>query len=400
VLIYFIREKDYTKIRGLIIGVVLITVLYIGLFSLVKATKGKPWVENTYLSKVEAEINRKAWVENPPSIANVLTGDKSPWHNLANRFVFWKTGWQIFKDYRLTGTGPWTFELLFPVYLNDETTELYKRELETYLDPSKGRDTDYGIHFSHPAPPHSHNMFIQTATETGLIGLVLLIAFLITLYYRGIYLLRKAPPEARSFVFFIILAITGFLIHNQITYNWVQTNFSFPFIFVVFALDFLDRRYSTRTNSLWTVNSVIHGSVLTAFILVATFSTINYYKYQDLLYKKIIPGIGVANLHELTNKAKGYCPSCGWPGLEMARHLISQYRLTQNNAVLVSAEAELKEVAFLTPFNYKHLIYLAEIRAFQGNWEGAKKLYDQAFKNINMKQFHACRVLALNPDKC
>ena len=108
----------------------------------------------------------------------------------------------------------------------------------------------------------------------------------------------------------------------------------------------------------------------------------------------------MANLNELTNEAKGYCPSCGWPGLEMARHLISQYRITQNNAVLVSAETELKEVASLTPFNYKHFIYLAEIRAFQGNWEGSKKLYDQAFKNINMKQFHACRVLALNPDKC
>jgi hypothetical protein len=126
----------------------------------------------------------------------------------------------------------------------------------------------------------------------------------------------------------------------------------------------------------------------------------NYYKYQALIHEKIISGTAVANLNESTNEAKGYCPSCGWPGLELAKHLISQYRLTQNNAVLVSAETELKEVAFLTPFNYKHFIYLAEIRAFQGNWEVAKKLYDQAFKNINMKQFHACRVLALNPEKC
>ena len=36
VLIYFIREKEYTKIRDLIIGVVLITVVYFCLFSLVK----------------------------------------------------------------------------------------------------------------------------------------------------------------------------------------------------------------------------------------------------------------------------------------------------------------------------------------------------------------------------
>ena len=385
VLIYFIREKDYAKIRDLIIGVVLITVVYFGLFSLVKAIKGKPWVEHSNLTQVDAEINRKAWVENPPSIANIFDGDKSPWVNLANRLVFWTTGWGIFKDYWLTGTGPWTFELLYPVYQGKEIND----KLKSFLGMT-----------ANPNPPHSHNIFIQTATETGLIGLGLLVAFLTTIYYRGIYLLRKAPPEVRSFVFFLILAITGFMIHNQITYNWVQTNFSFPFIFLVFAIDFLDRKYSPRTSSLWKVNSVIHSSVLTAFILVATLSTMNYYKYQDLLYEKIIPGNGVANLNELTNEAKGYCPSCGWPGLEMARHLISQYRLTQNNTVLVSAETELKEVALLTPFNYKHFIYLAEIRAFQGNWEGAKKLYDQAFKNINMKQFHACRVLAINPDKC
>ena len=393
VLIYFIREKDYAKIRDLIIGVVLITVVYFGLFSLVKVIKVKPLVEHSNLTQVDAEINRKAWVENPPSIANIFDGDKSAWGNIANRLVFWTTGWGIFKDYWLTGTGPWTFELLFPVYQGKEITE----KLKSLLDSPANRLPVFGIL---PNPPHSHNIFIQTATETGLIGLGLLVAFLTTIYYRGIYLLRKAPPEVRSFVFFLILAITGFMIHNLIEYNWFQIQFIYTFIFLVFAIDFLDRKYSPRTSSLWKVNSVIHSSVLTAFILVATLSTMNYYKYQDLLYEKIIPGNGVANLNELTNEAKGYCPSCGWPGLEMARHLISQYRLTQNNAVLVSAETELKEVASLTPFNYKHFIYLAEIRAFQGNWEGSKKLYDQAFKNINMKQFHACRVLALNPDKC
>ncbi len=389
VLIYFVREKNYRKIRDLIIGGVLITVVYFGLFSLVKVSQVKPLVEHINLTQIAAEKNRKAWVETPPSIANIFTGDKSPWHSLANRLVFWKTGWGIFKDYWLTGTGPWTFELLFPVYQDKEITE------KTFSIMVK-EGTKFGDH----SPPHSHNIFIQTATETGLIGLGLLVGFLITLYSRGIYLLRKAPPEGRSFVFFLILSVTGFLIHNLIEYNWFQIQFIYSFIILLFAIDFLDRKYSPRKSSLGKVNSVIHSSVMTAFIIVATLSTMNYYKYQDLIYEKIISGTSMTNFNELTNEAKGYCPSCGWPALEMAKHLISQYRLTQNNAVLVSAETELKEVAFLTPFNYKHFIYLAEIRAFQGNWEGAKKLYEQAFKNMNMKQFHACRVLALNPDKC
>ncbi len=64
------------------------------------------------------------------------------------------------------------------------------------------------------------------------------------------------------------------------------------------------------------------------------------------------------------------------------------------------AEIELKEVARLSPFNYRHLIYLAEVRNFQKNWDEAKKLYVQAFKNTKMKTLGACRVLSSNPDKC
>ena len=47
----------------------------------------------------------------------------------------------------------------------------------------------------------------------------------------------------------------------------------------------------------------------------------SYYKYQALIYEKIIPSTGVANLRVLTNEAKTYCPGCGWPGLEIAKNL-------------------------------------------------------------------------------
>jgi len=393
-LIYFFRKKDYAKMKDLIVGGILITVLYFGLFSLIKVAEGRLWVGQStpieigkLLETFEGQANRKNWIETPPSIGNIFTGQHNAWQNVAQRLIFWKTGWLIFKDYWFTGTGPWTFELLFPVYQDKKITAVY--EEKSFLDS-----------FGDINPPHSHNIFIQTATETGLIGLGLLMTFLIMLYSRVIFLLRKAPPEARNYVFFLILSVTGFLIHNQLTYNWVQTNFSYPFILVVFALDFLDRKYNPRTNMIRAINPLVLSGFLITFVLLGTLSTKNYYKYQDLIYEKIMSRIGVANFHELTNEAKTYCPGCGWPGLEMAKHLISQYRLTQNSAVLVAAETELKEVAFLTPFNYRHLIYLAEIRSFQGNWEGAKKLYDQAFKNINMKPFHACRVVASNPDKC
>jgi hypothetical protein len=345
-------------------GGVLTVVLYVGLIYLIKVS----------------EVNQ--FYSTPPSIANAFTGELAAWDNLANRLVYWETGWGIFKDYWLTGTGPWTFELLFPVYLGKETSGL----VEGFA---------YVVN-----PPHSHNNFVQTATETGVIGLGLLILFMITVYFRGINLLRNVPPEIRSFVFFLLLSLTGFMIHNQIEYNWIQIHFIYPFVFLVFALDFMDRKYSLKKSSVKKINSLIHNGVLTAFILVGTLSTVNYYKYQVLIYEKIIPGTGAANLRMLTNEAKTYCPRCGWPGLEMTKNLISQYRLTPNPTILVSAETELKEVALLTPFNLRQFVYLAEIRSFQKNWDEAKKLYVQAFKNRKMKALGACRVLSSNPDKC
>jgi len=370
ILIYFVRKKDHAKMKDLIVGGLLTTVLYFGLLFLVKVSG----IDHFYGT--------------PPSVANIFTGELNVRHNLVHRFIYWETGWGIFKDYWLTGTGPWTYELLFPVYLGKEYVGLF------------GIMGEGALARGYVLPPHAHNIFVQTATDTGVIGLGLLILFMLTVYFRGINLLRNAPPETRNFVFFLILSLTGFMIHNQIEYNWIQIHFIYPFIFLVFAMDFLDRKYSLKKSSLGKVKSVIHNGVLTAFILVGTLSTMNYYKYQALIYEKIIPGTGVANLSMLTNEAKTYCPRCGWPGLEMTKNLISQYRLTPNPTILVSAETELKEVALLTPFNLRQFIYLAEIRSFQENWDEAKKLYVQAFKNKKMKALGACRVFSSNPDKC
>jgi hypothetical protein len=102
----------------------------------------------------------------------------------------------------------------------------------------------------------------------------------------------------------------------------------------------------------------------------------------------------------LTNKAKTYCPSCGWPHLEMAKTLISQYRINPEPVTLVTAEKELQEAKLLIPFNPKQFIYLAEVRSFQKNYDEAKKLYVQAFTHIKMKRLALCRIASVNPDKC
>jgi O-antigen ligase len=373
ILAYFYIKKDYSKILGLFVGIGLtmgillsinfFTNIYIGFY-------------NAAGDRVDPDIVTKF------IYGGLITGESNAWANLENRIKFWTIGWEIFKDYWLTGTGPWTFELLFPKYLADSMLSLVA----------------WSSILQHP--PHSHNIFVQTAIDSGVIGLGLLLTFLIVIFFRGINLVRNAHPKVKNFAFFLILSITSFMIHNQIEYNWIQINFIYPFIYFVFALDFLDRKYNPINNYEKIINPLISSYILLTFTIWGALGAINYYKYQTILYEKIITGTDVVNMRLLTNKAKTYCPSCGWPHLEMAKTLISQYRINPEPVTLVTAEKELQEAKLLIPFNPTQFIYLAEVRSFQKNFDEAKELYVQAFTHIKMKRLALCRVASVNPDKC
>lgn len=198
----------------------------------------------------------------------------------------------------------------------------------------------------------------------------------------------------------MILSITGFMIHNQVEFNWIQICSIYPFIYFVFVMDFLDRKYNPIKNYDQKISPLISNYILVTFALVGALSAMNYYKYQAIFYEKIIPGTGMVKMRMLTNQAKIYCPSCGWPHLEMAKNLISQYRINQDPSILVNAEIELQETKLLSPFNPKQFVYLAEIRNFQKNWDEAKNLYVQAFEHIQMQRFALCRAASTDPDKC
>jgi O-antigen ligase len=367
-LVYFYLKKDYSKILGLFIGLGLTTGLFLSIYFYTKTLDSEELLNHIY--------------------GGLITGESSAWLSLKNRLTYWKIGWEIFKDYWLTGTGPWTFELLFPKYLAGSMLSLvvWSKAMQSIVEL--------------PNPPHSHNIFVQTATDSGVIGLGFLLILLIFIYSRGFNLVRNAHPKIKNFAFFLILSITGFMIHNQIEYNWIQINFIYPFIYFVFALDFLDRKYNPRNNYEKKMSPLISRYILVIVIIAGALSAMNYYKYQTILYEKIITGTDVVNMRLLTNKAKTYCPSCGWPYLEMAKNLISQYRINPDPVTLVTAEKELQEAKLLIPFNPKQFIYLAEVRSFQKNYDEAKKLYVQAFTHIKMKRLALCRVASVNPDKC
>jgi putative inorganic carbon (HCO3(-)) transporter len=71
-------------------------------------------------------------------------------------------------------------------------------------------------------PPHAHNVFLQELAESGLVGLLALLAILI-LALRTAWLVRKSPTRWLSLMGTASLAsITAFLIHNQVDLTLIE----------------------------------------------------------------------------------------------------------------------------------------------------------------------------------
>lgn len=97
------------------------------------------------------------------------------------------------QDYRLTGSGLGSFYVVFPQY----------------------READIPVYHL-----QTHNDYLQFATETGVIGLILL--GLITLSSLFVALLaqyRRRDPLMRGMSFASIMGITAILIHSSVDFN-------------------------------------------------------------------------------------------------------------------------------------------------------------------------------------
>jgi O-antigen ligase len=101
--------------------------------------------------------------------------------------------WQIIHDHPWTGTGLGTFEIVFPRY-------------ETYYD---GRVVD-----------HAHNDYLELLADTGMIGGVCMLGFVVLLAWRGLSNVRAAnDPVCRSLYSGSVVACAGLLLHSLVDFN-------------------------------------------------------------------------------------------------------------------------------------------------------------------------------------
>ena len=308
----------------------------------------------------------KGWGVQPnrtPSFAlmNAYAG-AGAWGPSLNRILFWQGAWEIFKDHWLIGSGPLSFAALFPKYYLAVTPIINSQTL------------------SGGAPPHAHNLFAQTASDSGLIGIGLMLAFLAIFYFRVCQLFLHSSLKTRSTVFFLTLAVTSFLFHHMIEYNWPGSMFIFNFTIFIFLIDFTKRKHFSfeKVSPPGRIFYVVPVAGIFVFFLTVA-SSIQLYKYQSAVESFSKSG----SMHELVSlaaQAKQICPRCVRPYMLLAELFLTRYNVNHDELFIRLAKNELLKGRKLNPYDPYFNAYLGQVLAIQGDYNQALRLFKEALK--------------------
>jgi O-antigen ligase len=337
---YQVFEKDRKDVFRLFCGIVISVVLYSIIDLMVKDLGVKP---------------------NRTSLPDLMINSGQS----LNRILFWQVAWEIFKDHWLIGSGPLSFTVLFPKYY-------------IYVTPAiNGQTLTSGI------PPHTHNLFIQTLSDSGLIGLGLMLTFLATFYLRAYKLLLNSDFKTRLTVFYITLALTSYLLHGTVEYEWSGSMFIYHFTIFIFIINFIEQKqfFSKRFNPSTRFLRIV--PVLGVLILFPILiPSVQFYKYHSTLDGRSSKKMSFPEYESLMAQAIKICPKCDRPHLEIAEKLLTHYKVNPNDRFLKIAKRELIKGRELNPYNPKYMGYLGQIFAIQGD-------YDQALSLIKeLEKFH------------
>ena len=310
------------------------------------------------------------------SILGLTTG-AGAWGQAFNRILFWQGAWEILKDHWLIGSGPLSFAVLFPKYFLAVTPIINR-----------------GSYYAGGAPPHAHNLFAQTASDSGLIGIGLMLAFLAIFYFRVCQLFLHSSLKTRSTVFFLTLAVTSFLFHHMVEYNWPGSMFIFNFTIFIFLIDFIKRKHFSfeKVSPPGRIFYVVPVAGIFVFFLTVA-SSIQYYKYYSAV-ESFSKGGSMHELVSLAAQAKQICPRCDRPYLRLAEDLLSRYKVNPDEKFIRLAKNELLKGRKLNPYNPQFDGYLAQILAIQGDYSQALRLFKEALK---FNRTHNIAKLGLSP---
>ncbi len=113
--------------------------------------------------------------------------------SIQGRLSFWRSALAIFRDHPLVGTGPWTYGVVHTRYQDD--VRFYASD--------------------------AHNLYLQTAAEMGVVGLVALAVLMLAIASSWLRALRAARNTSEyPVVAGVGLGLVAFFLHSALDVNW------------------------------------------------------------------------------------------------------------------------------------------------------------------------------------
>jgi O-antigen ligase len=334
VAIFLFNKKDFHDLKFLGWGLFLTLLVYVGLVKFLNQSPSPESIATT------DSLIRRPWV----------------WEHMENRFMYWSGAWTIFKENWVYGTGLWTFGELYP---------------------------QTGFKYT---PPHAHNMYIQTAVETGMVGLTFLLACIAVLFSTLSRLIKRGNPEEKNISFHIAVSLSGFLLHNLIEYNWLISNFIFYFVFMVVSVEVLNRNIHRHEESSFTQNIKKHWpKALTILLMLGAFTVMQYYRYNKVFTQDALASNTVDEMLTHFGRAKKICGRCAKPHYLSGNAYLDAFKRSNNTQYLKHAENEVEEAIRRNPKSLGAYLILGQIKNFQGNWVDAKKSFEKALNDSRYK---------------
>lgn len=126
----------------------------------------------------------------PDNIATRLETINLQQHSVLERITFYKDSMKLIADYPLLGAGGGAWYALYEKYQNNPYTSR-----------------------------QAHSYFMQYLTETGILGFLILMAFLIYIYWNYIRTYIHSEEEKRDSHFIYFILATSILIHSAMDFN-------------------------------------------------------------------------------------------------------------------------------------------------------------------------------------
>ncbi len=343
---YFFYKNDKDGIKNLAVLVLASTILY---HSAILFSKN-----NSVILKPEA-------------FSRPIAESIAPGGSLDQRLYYWQGTWGIIKDYWLTGTGPSTFNLVAPLYL------------AMIEDPLHAADTRYGGFTMDPS--HAHNLYLQFAAELGVIGFGLFLIMIYFIYSKSYCLFRVTTRPQQNLNFFVVVSITGFLLHGIFEHNWGYPEYIYTFTILVFIVDFIIRNNSQHISKPKRFYFFGFSIVLCALILIGGTVLSKYFFYLKATKSTNIPANQTSVLLEKNiTRAKEFCTNCGEPSLVIGNSFLEQYYSTHSLFFLKSAHQEFESALKRNPLDLRFSPYLIQTYTLQGSFKKAKEICYKLFK--------------------